>query len=82
MAVVQVIAVVVLAVTVQTLSSILTVVVAEAEKSVPVKTTLSLPRTEPKRVLMLVSLGVFVFLKVIGERSVDALSSQSLGVHA
>ena len=81
LAVVQTTVVEVWAVTVQTLLSIVTLIVFEAWKFVPVKVTLSLPRTEPKRVLMAVRVGVFVFEKVIGLKSVEAPSIISLGVH-
>ena len=82
LSVVQTTVVEVWAVTVQTLSSIVTSIVFEAWKFVPVKVTLSLPRTDPKRVLMAVRTGVFEFAKVIGLKSVEAPSIISFGVHA
>jgi hypothetical protein len=51
----------------------MTVVVALAEKLVPVIVMLSLPRTEMKRVLMPVITGVWALLKVT-ELRVTALS--------
>ena len=80
--VVQVIVVGVYAVTAHDLLSIVTVVVAVSEKLVPVKVTLSLPRTEPKRVLIEVRTGVLVFEKVTGLKSVATPSNMSFGVHA
>jgi len=52
---------------------------AEEEKLVPVKVTLSFPRTEPKRVLIVVSTGVFAFDTVTALRLDAVPSTMSLG---
>ena len=72
-AVVHVIEVVVVVTEPHSRLSIMTVVVALAEKLVPVIVMLSLPRTDMKRVLMPVITGVWALLKVTGLR-VTALS--------
>ena len=76
-AVVHVIDVVVVVTEVHSRLSIMTVVVALAEKLVPVIVMLSLPRTEMKRVLIPVITGVIALLKVTGLRD-TALSAPEM----